>query len=145
MPATPLYAMYVQATRVNRGTTKTMRKQWMVLPPLTREVADRIGVEPREDKFLMFHRAQSSPENRTAWRWESPEIALLERDLPEKLNGLVRENDNLPEENQWQISPVITAEVTPTELSAWTSQPRTPYPLIERFAKVAKRRYNIAI
>lgn len=146
-PSHTQYALYLQATRLRRTTGKVQRRQWIVLPPLTEALAATLpgtSVKPSPN-FLMFSREQMSPENRVKWRATYPETSLLERDLPERLEKLLRENDNLPGRHQWVISPAITAQVTVRELADLHGVPETPYALLRRFEKVAKSRHHIAI
>jgi hypothetical protein len=121
-----------------------MRKQWVVFPPVPEPVAKTVNMSSTA-QFLMFSRAQSSPENRVKWKSEWVPAGLLERDLPERLEALKRETENLPKPNQWEISPIITCQVPVSEMATVIKEMKTPYKTLERLAKVARAKHRIAI
>lgn len=147
MPApmsSPLFAMYVQATRVHPTTKATMRKQWVVFPPFPEKLAKTVNM-PATAEFLMFSRSQASPENRVKWKADWVATGFLERDLPERLEALKRETGDLPKPNQWEISPIITCQVPISEMATVVKDLKTPYKTLERLAKVARAKHRIAI
>lgn len=129
---TKLYAAYVQATLpLNGGGTR--RKQWIIIPPRR----ENSGL------FLLYHRDQPTLESRIQWRHNFVSHDLLRRDLPEKLEQLrVATQGDL---NGWEISPVITCQVTVAEVEGWHKEPKTPWKAIDRFVKVASSRHGLSI
>ena len=140
----PLYAMYVQATRTRPVTKTSSRKQWIVFPPFPDEVAKTVQMSGR-DELLVFTREQQSLENRVKWQHYSAAQTLLERDLPEKLEALARENENLKETYHWHISPVLVCQVTVDEYATLLKNPTTPYFALKRFEKIARRKHGLSI
>jgi len=141
-----LYAMYLQATR-KQSSGKMRRRQWIMLPPLTEHVLSELsGSKPAADeRFLKFYREQSSPENRVKWRWEHVGHEIAEVTFPSEIRRLLEQNRNYGVTEQWQVSPVITAQITARELATLFETPQTPYVMLRRFDKVAKAKHNLAI
>jgi hypothetical protein len=129
----PYWAMYVQATAEHSGG-RIRRQQWLVLPPLE-----------RGGDFLQFHREQPTLENRVQWRANFVLPTVILRDIDDRLNTLRAANENLASKFMWQISPVITAQVTPSELKTLHAEPKTPYSVLKRIEKVARNLHGIVV
>lgn len=139
----PLYAMYVQATRKKNGG-QTERSQWMVFPPLSKELAKKVDMDPSQDA-LVFTRYQPALERRVKWKHYTMPYGLVERDVAEKIANLVELNKNLKAEWQWQISAPIVAQISLDELATLIKKPETPWFALKRFEKVAKRLHGLSI
>lgn len=141
----PLYALYIQATRQRNAHADVQRKQWIVFPPMPTEEAIKRLLPGKAEMNLMFTREQSAPTNRVKWRHEFIGVDLMKKELPLKLAVLERENLNYEPAFQWKISPPITAQVTFDELAELITDPKTPYDVLRRFEKVARAKHHIAI
>lgn len=139
--STSPYALYLQATRTT-APSQTERRQWIVVPPLLGDNAVKAHATPT-DTFLVFTRSQNRLENRVKWRYAFVVPRLLERDLPDEIRQLIRLD--ISEDRRWDVSPIMTTQVTPLELKALIDHPATPYGLLRRFEKIARSVHNIAI
>jgi hypothetical protein len=144
----PFYALYLQATRKNEASHKVMRKQWVVVPPMTDTVlaaAAGGGTLGPDARFLQFFREQSSPENRVKWRFVKQHHDVMKTVFPAEVKRLQDSNLNLEPDHQWDVSPIITCQVSAREIVDLFQDPETPYALLRRFEKVARTRHNLAI
>lgn len=134
-----LFAMYVQATKGEPTTAR--RKQWVLLPPLPDSIAVTRGmtVGRYSNTFLLFFREQRNPQNRSQWNhWDMPVDtypAILKQAL------LQAESEVIP----WTVSPIMTCEITETELAGIRMHPKTPWFVLDRVKRVAKSRHGLAI
>ena len=131
MPSGQNYALYLQATRQLSGGAIT-RRQWVILPPL-----NEVG------PFLQFHREQPRLERRIQWSHQFVPAGLMKRDLPERIAALNVPNPNW--EHQWKVSPLITVQVTESELKELHGAPRTPYQVLKRVEKVARKVHGFTV
>jgi hypothetical protein len=141
------YATYLQATRKNEGNNVTKRKQWIVIPPMTQNVINNAGggdTEP-DYRFLYFFREQSTPSSRPKWRFTKSGSTAMQVILPDEIKRLTDSNVNFAAGHQWEISPVITCQLTAREVVELYVSPQTPYALLRRFEKVAREKHNLAI
>jgi hypothetical protein len=134
-PPSRLYAAYLQATRRRAvNSSEITRKQWIVIPP-------RLDT----NVFLQFHREQPTLENRVQWKHTMVSAELMLRDLPEKLEVLMSNNQYLEKETQWLVSPIITVEMTIPEVDELYRKPTTPYKVLKRIEKVAKSKHGFTV
>lgn len=139
----PLYAMYIQATRTKNGGA-TERRQWMVFPPLPKELAEKVGLASSQDA-LVFTRAQATLENRVKWKHHTGPFPLVERDLVDRVKMLEAQNENLVETARWNITPPIVCQIALDEYATLLKNPTTPWFALKRFEKVAKKLHGVSI
>ena len=138
-----LYALYMQATRSVAGTNS--RKQWIVVPPAPVDLADRAKLPAAHRQFVLAHRHQIRTEDRTTWKFERHDAESFDMLFANVVRSVRLEYENLEPKLQWQISPMITAQMTVDEVLDMHRTPKTPWPVLKRFERVARKAHGISI
>jgi hypothetical protein len=139
-----LYALYVQATR-DRGDGSSSRAQWMVIPPAPQDRADRASLPGAGGEFVLAHRVQTRMEDRTTWKFTKYDADTFDMTFVNLTRSLEGSTEDLPPAQQWQFQPLLTAQISVDEVLDMHRKPRTPWPLIQRFTRVAKKRHGFSI
>ena len=131
-----LYAAYFEAvdlrTDIETGVTKRgKREQWVILPPLPERLCP--GDTPATEYMTLFHREQRRPDHRAVWQF---------RRIDSTFKGLLAGRLEFLASIGWELGPVITCEVDPSEMAQILREKKTPYRVLQRLQKVAKTMYG---
>lgn len=135
-----LFAVYVQATKEPDAAGQVQRYQWIVVPrtpEIYNGVRLRDAATPRN--AVLHHRKQNHQEHKAGWKYSIAPNS--DRDMRRTLGNLVSQ---IEARDEWTLSPVIVVETCPEELVE-SSYGKTPWPILKRANKIAKRRHHFAI
>lgn len=129
-----LFAAYIQMTK-KLDSERTRREQYIIFPQMPARLAP--GDCPVTNHFVWFHRVQNSLSHRAVWKFNRDVGGGFKEGLSYRVKMLA--------DDDWEISPMITCEVHPTELAAILKEPKTPYRIMKRLEKVARGMHGLDI
>ena len=135
-----LFAMYVQATKEMDAQGLVPRFQWIVVPR-TPEIYNgvRLLTGGVRRNAVLHHRKQDHQEHRAGWKYSIGPNS--DPDLRVTMAGLITRVEKQP---SWRLSPVIVVETCPEELFD-SNVGKTPWPILKRANKIAKRQHGFTI
>jgi hypothetical protein len=128
-----LFGTYVEV--VLQDGDHRRRRQWVILPQMPARLAP--GDSPITSHLVWFEREQRNATHRAIWHYHKDTDSQFKRELGRHLQRYERA--------AWEVSPLITCEIHPTELAQILKERKTPYRILQRLQKVARSMYRLDI